>query len=120
MQPGKGPKVVVVEPFLTDSYGREITGHYNSLYNTLMVSGSWARGLEAAQLPVTIKATGLMMLITTFHEFVHYGRAANGLDSDRLPNGEEAGIRFVKSISPIGDEYIRKNTAIKWIEFYKF
>ena len=120
MQPGVGPSVVVVQPQLKDEYDNALLGHYDTQNKVLEISGSWVRGLEATQTPIYTQATGLLLLMTTLHEFVHYGRAADGLNSNTLPNGQEAGLRFEMSISRSGDDIIDKNNAIKWLKFYKY
>lgn len=122
MQPGKGPKVEVI-PFLTDNYGQPVYGFYNNTTKTLQIKESWVRGLDAAQSPLTIQTTGLLLLITTFHEFVHYGRDQNKLTTkivDPITNEiYEAGLTFEANINPSG-QVIDHNNAIKWIKYYPF
>jgi hypothetical protein len=118
MQPGKGPKIILVSNFPSTKYG-----HYNALNKTLELNLNYINGLEAAQLPKTIQATALLLAITTFHEFVHYGRNFNKLTYDFInPNNgvsTEAGWTFEQNIDPSGLG-INKYRAIKWLEFYNF
>ncbi|MBF7093086.1 hypothetical protein IUY40_16255 [Flavobacterium sp. ALJ2] len=39
------------------------------------------KGLEAAKLNETIQGTSFLIVATILHEFVHYGRIKNNLDS---------------------------------------
>lgn len=122
MQPGKGPKVEII-PNLTDRYGHPVFGYYDKAIGTLQIKESWVRGLDAAQSPSTIQATGLLLLITTFHEFVHYGRDQNKLLAEIIDpithESYEAGFSFEMDINP-NREIINKNNAINWISFYPY
>jgi hypothetical protein len=118
MQPGKGPKIILSSNFPSTKYG-----HYNALNKTLELNINYINGLEAAQSSKTIQATALLLAITTFHEFVHYGRNFNKLTYDFInPNNgvsTEAGWTFEQNIDPAGLG-INKYRAIKWLEFYNF
>jgi hypothetical protein len=97
--------------------------HYESLTKTLQISSRFVNGLEVAQLPKTIQATGLLLAIITFHEFVHYGRDINILRNKYQDptTGDlvEAGWTFEYSIDPNGVG-INKYNAIKWLNFYPY
>ncbi len=120
MQPGKGPRVVVVPNSLL---GPDIMAQYNSLDKTLEIKESWVLGLQAAQSDITIQATGLLLVITTFHEFVHYGRNINKLSGDYWdPNTGipyEAGWTFEINIDP-NAKGINRHNAINWLKFYPY
>ena len=118
MLPGKGPKIQVVTNFPPYKYG-----HYDAFTKTLQINISFINGLEAAQLPKTIQATALLLAITTFHEFVHYGRDNNKLlNKFTNPNSgilEESGMSFERSIDP-NSLGINKYNAIKWLDFFPY
>jgi len=122
MQPGKGPKVVVVHN-LRDSEGNKVDGHYNRTNRSLQIDDAHAIGISAINNQVQYQALGLMLTIATLHEFVHFGRHANDLpirikdvSGDRL----EAGWYFEGNIQPPGAPgYIQPSNAKEWLKFYK-
>ncbi|WP_311951879.1 hypothetical protein [Mucilaginibacter terrae] len=122
MQPGKGPKVVVVHN-LVDGYGLPVLGHYYPVTRTPQIRESYVLGLDAANLPKVYQATGLLLAITTFHEFVHYGRDVNRLSylyyDPETHNSGEAGTFFEMNINPYGND-MGANNAIQWIKFYLY
>jgi Metallopeptidase toxin 3 len=121
MQPGKGPKVELVSN-LTGS-GQPAFGQYTPGTYILKINKELVIGLDKVQSPNRYRALGMLLAITTLHEFVHYGRDVNKLTS-RIPmNGTtyEAGLMFELSISPLNNyQYINRNNAIEWANFYKF
>ncbi|MGB4774700.1 MAG: hypothetical protein WBP45_05995 [Daejeonella sp.] len=79
--------------------------------------------LDAAQSGKTIQATGLLLAITTLHEFVHFGRHQNQLTSDiydPITGAKgEAGLTFEANISHNRDT-INDTNAIQWINYYPY
>jgi hypothetical protein len=116
MQPGKGPKVIAAEN-LNSSDGRILYGMYNRDTDVLSINANFARGIEIAQSENTIQATGLLLAITTLHEFVHFGRDVNKLSV--LINDFEAGWTFERNIDP-NHEGIDKYNAEGWIKYYPY
>ena len=122
MQPGKGPKVELVSN-LSDTNGNELLGHYDRANKILQIRKELIVGLDKVQSPKRYKALGMLLAITTLHEFVHYGRDINKLSIRLLMNGisYEPGLLFELSISPpYNYNYISRNNAIEWANFYKF
>lgn len=122
LQPGKGPKIELVSN-LVGSQGQEAFGQYDRDSKKLRIKKELVVGLEKVQSPSRYRALGMLLAIVTLHEFVHYGRDVNKLTS-RIPmNGTtyEAGLIFELSISPpYNYNYIDRNNAIEWANFYKF
>lgn len=123
MQPGKGPKVVVVVN-LKDSKGNDITGHYEKATKTLQIDDGYVNGLSLANTPVKYQAIGLILTIATLHEFVHFGVNENALlpiIANRLKDPNyEPGWDFEGNIQPPGAPgYIQPSTAKEWLKYYK-
>jgi hypothetical protein len=122
MQPGKGPKVVVINN-LKDKDGYDIFGHSDSVSRVLQIDNGYVNGLSVVNNQFRYQAIGLMLTITTLHEFVHYGRDINNLPNlikDLSGKKErEAGWYFERSIdyNNIGD--LQPETAKQWLKYYK-
>ena len=121
MQPGKGPKVVVVDN-LVDENGIGLSGRFDKNNKILQIDGAYVRGLDAVNSPIRYSAIGLMLTVTTLHEFVHFGRDSNNL-SDRytVDSGGlyEAGWYFEDSIQPGDIGRLGPETAVDWLKYYK-
>ncbi|GAB3924422.1 hypothetical protein GCM10028827_12370 [Mucilaginibacter myungsuensis] len=122
MQPGVGPKIKLV-PHLENQYQTSLFGQYDSKTKMLEINEDYIKALEAASLPRKIQAVSLLLAITTLHEFVHYGRDANGkprLYFDPKDGGVEAGFSFELNIDTTGSGGIDSNTAYRWIKIYPY
>jgi len=122
MQPGKGPVVEVVND-LKDRYGRTVQGQYDPVTNKLLINSPYVNGLDVVQSPIRYQAIGLMLTITTFHEFVHFGRDANNLPvliNANNGGGSEAGWYFEDAIQPGDIGRIGPENAVEWLNYYKF
>lgn len=121
MQPGKGPKIELVSGLSNN--GQSGFGQYTPGTHILKINKELVVGLDKVQSPNRYRALGMLLAITTLHEFVHYGRDVNKMTS-RIPmNGTtyESGLMFELSISPTNNyQYIDRNNAIEWANFYKF
>ena len=122
MKPGVGPKVSIVN--LPNVNGRTLYGKYDKATQTLQINAALVNGLDAVNSPNRYKALGLLLTITTLHEFVHYGRDINNMSKLVFQNGTgvEAGWMFEMNIQPpgTGDSGINRNNAIEWINYYKY
>lgn len=120
MKPGKGPKVIVVKNL--QNGGRDISGLYDPVNKVLKIDDGYVNGLDIVNSPIRYQAIGLLLTITTLHEFVHYGRDINGMP-DRIPSGNgskyEAGVAFEDSITPGNTGALDSYTAIDWLNYYK-
>jgi hypothetical protein len=117
MQPGKGPKVIAVPNLKNPRTGNDLYGEYDPATKTISINANFAKGFEVAQSENTIQATGLLLAITTLHEFVHYGRDVNKLTD--LVDNNEAGFTFEMNIDP-KKTGIEKNNAVQWIYYYPY
>lgn len=123
MQPGNGPKVIVVNN-LSDSQGNHVLGQYDNQNNILKIDKNYVNDLDHANTPTKYQGMGLMLTIITLHEFVHYGRDMNNLPRRMagLVTGTgsiEAGVYFEDMIMPPGASPIEPSTAAGWLRYYK-
>lgn len=121
MQLGKGPKVIVVNN-LTDSYGNKVLGQYDDVNKILKIESAYVKGLDVVTSPTRYQAIGLILTVTTLHEFVHYGRDISGLDiryNSESGNTYEAGWFFEDSITPSGTTRLQPENAEEWLKYYK-
>lgn len=123
MQPGKGPKVRVVND-LRDSQGNRVIGNFNRDINPnlLRIDAAYVSGLGSASNTFRAKELSFILLITTLHEFVHYGRATNDLSKFINQPGwgdREAGNYFEDKIMPPGSSRLEPETAKEWLRYYK-
>jgi|GEM_PF-2801761 len=119
MQPGKGPKVVVVQN-LKDIHGRDILGQFDPATKNLKIDDGYVNGIDIVQTPIRYQAIGLMLTVTTLHEFVHFGRDANQL-TNKVEVGShkyEAGWYFEGAIVPDGVGQLGPDTAVEWLKYY--
>ncbi|MBE9603148.1 hypothetical protein [Pedobacter sp. MC2016-24] len=119
MQPGKGPKVVVVQN-LKDSKGRDVLGHFDEQTKTLQIDDGYVNGIDIVQSPIRYQAIGLILTVTTLHEFVHFGRDVNML-ANKIEVGShkyEAGWYFEGAIAPDGVGQLGPDTAVEWLNYY--
>jgi len=119
MQPGKGPKVVVVKD-LKDKNGNDILGHFDNVTKKLQVDDGYVNGIDIVKSPVAYQAIGLMLTVTTLHEFVHFGRDSNQL-SNKIEVGNrkyEAGWYFEGAITPDNLGQLGPDTAVDWLKYY--
>lgn len=119
MQPGKGPKVVVIEN-LKDGAGRDILGQFDPVTKNLKIDNGYVNGIDIVQSPIRYQAIGLMLTVTTLHEFVHFGRDANQL-TNKVEVGShkyEAGWYFEGAIAPDGAGQLGPDTAVDWLKYY--
>jgi len=123
MQPGKGPKVVVINN-LKDNKGNDIVGHYDKNTKTIQIDNGYVDDLSAANTPVKYQAMGLMLIVATLHEFAHFGTNENSLIpviKNRLKDPDyEPGWDFEGIIQPqSGPGYLQPSTAKEWLKYYK-
>ena len=123
MQPGKGPKVRVVTD-LRNSQGDKVIGNFNrdTNPNLLRIDAAYVNGLSSANNTLRIKELGFILLITTLHEFVHYGRATNDLSKFINQPGwgdREAGNYFEDDILPPGATRLEPASVNDWLKYYK-
>ncbi|MCX2573589.1 hypothetical protein [Pedobacter sandarakinus] len=123
MKPGKGPKVRVVNN-LKSSDGYDILGHFNDKTKILEIDNGFINDLDIANTPTKYQGIGLILSIITLHEFVHFGRDANGLPKRmaglRTGKGSiEAGVYFEDMIMPPGAYPLEPATADGWLRYYK-
>jgi hypothetical protein len=123
MQPGKGPKVVVIIN-LKDTKGNNITGHYDKITKTLQIDNDYVNDLSLANTPTKYQAIGLILTISTLHEFVHYGTNENSLIpviANRLRNPDyEPGWDFEGNIQPPNAPgYVQPSNVKEWLKYYK-
>lgn len=122
MQPGKGPKVVVINN-LKSTNGYDILGQYDDQNKILRIDKDYVSDLSKANTPIKYKGVGLILIITTLHEFVHYGRDINNLPERMagLKTGKgsfEAGVYFEDMIIPPGASPLEPATAHGWLRYY--
>jgi len=123
MQPGKGPKVRIVQN-LKSSDGYDILGHFDNKTKILEIDNGFINDLDIANTPVKYQGIGLILTIITLHEFVHFGRDANNLSIRMagLKTGKgsiEAGVYFEDIIMPPGASTLEPATASGWLKYYK-
>ena len=122
MQPGKGPKVRVINN-LKDEYGNDLTGQYDIQNKVLRIDKDYVIDLSKVNTPIKYNGLGLILTITTLHEFVHYGRDINNLPKRMvgLKTGKgsiEAGVYFEDIIMPPGSSPLEPTTAQGWLRYY--
>jgi len=122
MQPGKGPKVVVIKN-LKDKNGYDILGHYDKDTKTLQIDDGYVNGLSIVNSPERYQGIGLILVISTLHEFAHFGTNENALlpvIAKRLKNpGYEPGWYFEDTIAPTGVSRLIPENAFEWMKYYK-
>lgn len=123
MQPGKGPKVIVVNN-LKDKYGRDILGHYDRDNRILQIDDTYVSALSSANTPYKYQSIGLMLTIVTLHEFVHFGRHNQDLDVRYTPpnskNDYEAGEYFEYNLIQNGNVgLMQPENAKEWMKYFK-
>ncbi|TBO44454.1 hypothetical protein [Pedobacter kyonggii] len=123
MQPGKGPKVVVINN-LQDGNGHPVAGQFDDVNKILKIDQAYVEDLDKASTPLKYQAVGLILTITTLHEFVHFGRDANNLPKRMagLISGKgsfEAGWYFEDIIVAPGSHRIEPANAAEWLKYYR-
>ena len=122
MQPGKGPKVIVIKN-LKDKNGYDILGHYDKATKTLQIDDGYVNGLSIVNSPARYQGIGLILVISTLHEFAHFGTNENALlpvITNRIKDpGYEPGWYFEDAITPTGVGRLMPENAFEWMKYYK-
>ncbi|TKC10825.1 hypothetical protein FA048_11690 [Pedobacter polaris] len=122
MQPGKGPKVVVIHN-LKDNKGNDIVGHYDSRTKTLQIDNDFVNELENNKTNFNYQKLGLIVTIATLHEFVHFGRDINNLPVEMTNikgTIKEPGWYMEGHIQPPGAPgYLVPENAKEWLRYYR-
>lgn len=123
MQPGKGPKVRVVNN-LRDANGNDVVGQFDDSNKILKIDNGYISDLDNANTPTKYQAIGLILTITTLHEFVHFGRDANNLPKRMAgiitgKGSYEAGWYFEDIITAPGSYRLEPANAQDWLRYYR-
>ncbi|WP_322974285.1 hypothetical protein [Pedobacter sp. PF22-3] len=123
MQPGKGPKVIVINN-LKDANGNDVVGQFDNKNKILKIDNGYVNDLDIANTPTKYQALGLILTITTLHEFVHFGRDANNLPKRMAgvvtgKGSYEAGWYFEDIIAAPGSNRLEPANAQEWLRYYR-
>ncbi|MFF5379967.1 hypothetical protein [Pedobacter suwonensis] len=123
MQPGKGPKVIVINN-LKDGNGNDVVGQFDDKNKILKIDNGYVNDLDIANTPTKYQALGLILTITTLHEFVHFGRDANNLPKRMAgvvtgKGSYEAGWYFEDIIAAPGSNRLEPSNAQEWLRYYR-
>lgn len=123
MQPGKGPKVIVINN-LKDADGNDVVGQFDNKNKILKIDNGYVNDLDIANTPTKYQAIGLILTITTLHEFVHFGRDANNLPKRMAgvvtgKGSYEAGWYFEDIITAPGSNRLEPANAQEWLRYYR-
>lgn len=89
----------------------------------LRQSRDYVNGLDAVTSPARYQGIGLILVVSTLHEFAHYGTNENILlpiIAQRLKDPDyEPGWYFEDNIEPNGVGRLKPENVYEWMKYYK-